>query len=130
MKFSAFLISIFLCSSAFADNLYILQKNNQPYDYSINMGNPNGNSSAVLSGMAMGAMAQQGAIQREQREIQKNKIKREEDYRAELKKFYDKPETLNNENLVKLMILYPEFQETTLKIQDSYNKLAANKEQK
>ncbi|WP_394651407.1 hypothetical protein [uncultured Acinetobacter sp.] len=120
---------IFLCSgSVNADNYILIPKNNNPYDYSINSQSPSQSAAdGFNNGVKMAKMLEQGRQQREINQARAEKNKREIEYRTELKKFYDKPETLNDENLMKLMILYPEYQDTTEKIQNSYHKLGSNK---
>lgn len=128
MKYILF-VALLFASASYGDTYYSFNKNNQPYDYSIKSQSPSQSmADGFNSGIKMGQMLEQGKQQREIREANAQKSERQLAYRVELKKFYDHPETLNDENLMKLMILYPEFQDTTEKIQNSYHKIS-NKQQ-
>lgn len=124
MKYTLF-IALLFSSIGYADTYYNFSKSNQPYDYSLKVPEPSQSmANGIQNGIRMGQMLEQGKQQREIREVNAQKNERQVAYRVELKKFYDHPETLNDENLMKLMILYPEYQDTTEKIQDSYHKLS------
>lgn len=96
----------------------------QPGDYTINTPNP---ATTAFHGFQQGVLiAQQAQYAKQQRDLhqaQINQINREGEYRSELRKLYDDPALLNNESLIKLMILYPEFNDTTLKIKELFDKM-------
>lgn len=93
----------------------------QPYDYTINT--PNTAFQGFQQGVLMGQQVQNARQQRELHQAQIDQISREKEYKRELRKLYDDPALLSNESLVKLMILYPEFNDTTLKIKESFDKM-------
>lgn len=118
-------IILLLSSLAHADvyNPYY----NPPHDYTIETKSAFQSSmEGWEAGQKSAMMAQESKRKRELHNAEMAKIKREDDYRAELRRFSDKPETLTNENLMKIMILYPEFNETTLKLKESLDKLNRN----
>lgn len=96
----------------------------QPYDYTINTPNPATTAfQGFQQGVLMGQQVQNARQQRELHQAQIDQINREKEYKRELRKLYDAPALLSNESLMKLMILYPEFNDTTLKIKESFDKM-------
>lgn len=95
-----------------------------PNDYSINAKSP---YQSAMQGWKNGArMAQQAQYAKQQNELHQarlSQIKREEEYRAELKNLYNDKGALNDDSFQKLLILYPEFTDTTLKLKESLGAL-------
>ncbi|MCR4530040.1 hypothetical protein [Acinetobacter venetianus] len=94
-----------------------------PIDYSINAKSP---YQSAMEGWENGArMAQQAQYAKQQKELHQARLaqtKREEEYRGELKNLYNKG-SLNDDSFQKLLILYPEFTDTTLKLKESLGTL-------
>ena len=95
-----------------------------PVDYSINAKSP---YQSAMEGWENGArMAQQAQYAKQQKELHQarlSQIKREEEYRDELKNLYNDKGELNDDSFQKLLILYPEFTDTTLKLKESLESL-------
>lgn len=119
------ILCFLISSSAYSgiDSAYYAK----PYDYSIDTKSP---YDSAIDGWQRGTqMAQQAQNAKQQRELHQARmaqLKREDEYRAELRKFYDDPASLTNDNLMKLMIIYPEFNENTQKLKESLDKLKIN----
>ena len=115
MKKTLIFILCTICSAAYSG---------QPYDYTINTPNPADTAfRGFQQGVLIGQQVQNARQQRELRQAQIDQINREQEYKRELRKLYDEPALLSNESLMKLMILYPEFNDTTLKIKELFDKM-------
>lgn len=118
--FFIFIIGI-LSTSTYADSYYIFNNKNQPYDYSINAKDPiKSSSEGFNSGFSMAKSAQ---ISRQEREERQAKIKRQDEYRNDLKKAYEDYKSHDDDSFQKLIIAYPEYADTTLKVQESITNL-------
>ncbi|WP_332605485.1 hypothetical protein [Acinetobacter sp. ESBL14] len=97
---------------------------NPPYDYSIKTKDA---STSAFDGYEQGLrIASQRESAKQQRELHQAKVaqlKRAEEYRDELKNLYTNKGGLSDESYQKLLILYPEFSESTLKLKESLDKL-------
>lgn len=122
--FFIFIIGI-LSTSTYADSYYIFNNKNQPYDYSINAKDPiKSSSEGFNSGFNMAKAAQ---ISRQEREERQAKIKRQDEYRNDLKKAYEDYKSLDDDSFQKLIIAYPEYADITLKVQESITNLKGKK---
>lgn len=110
-----------LSSSIYADSYYLIDNKNQPYDYSINAKDPiKSSSEGFNNGLNMARVAQRSRQEREERQA---KMKREEEYRKDLRKAYEEYKSQNDDSFQKLIISYPEYADTTLKVKKSLTSL-------
>ncbi|QIC70754.1 hypothetical protein [Acinetobacter indicus] len=98
----------------------------KPYDYTINTPNPSSSAfHGLQQGMLIAQQAQSAKQRKEAHQAQMEQLNREKGYREELRKLHDNPTLLNDESLMKLMILYPEFNDTTLKIKEAFDRMGS-----
>lgn len=120
MKYIFILTIGILTSNVYADSYYIIDKNNQPNDYSMKVKDPVKSAfDGYNNGLNMAKIDQKN--RQEQLEYQNKiaKIKREEDYKKDLEKVYESSKTQDDDGFQNLIINYPEYADTTLKVKES-----------
>lgn len=96
----------------------------EPIDYSINVKSPyQSTMDGWRDGFEIGRKYQNSKQKKELHQAKMTQIEREAEYRNELKSIYEEKEIINNDDFQKLLILYPEFTETTLKLKESFGKI-------
>ncbi|QXB47653.1 hypothetical protein [Acinetobacter seifertii] len=124
MKYIFILSMSLLTLNAYADSYYIIDKNNQPNDYSMNVKDPVKSAfEGYNNGINMARLDQKNKQEKIEYQNKISKIKREEDYRKDLRRVYESSKSLNDDSFQSLIINYPEYADTTLKVKESLNTL-------
>jgi len=124
MKYIFILSMSLLTLNAYADSYYIIDKNNQPNDYSMDVKDPVKSAfEGYSNGLNMARLDQKNKQEKLEYQNKISKIKREEDYRKDLRRAYESSKSLNDDSFQSLIINYPEYADTTLKVKESLNTL-------
>lgn len=124
MKYIFILSMSLLTLNAYADSYYIIDKNNQPNDYSMDVKDPVKSAfEGYNNGLNMARLDQKNKQEKIEYQNKISKIKREEDYRKDLRRAYESSKSLNDDSFQSLIINYPEYADTTLKVKESLNTL-------